>query len=132
MEGWDRPEVEITVVKSTPFDFHPKHPELASQHVEAVNIIAERKSAGELAISTTLPKRKYFAPPLLRTTTGAVMLDYQIHVPHDSRLVIHHGTGSVMVQSVTGDIEATVGRGDNPLAYRRNPLRQMRIRSTRR
>ena len=33
-------------------------------------------------------------------------------VPRDSRLAIHHGTGMVSVSGVTGDIEASAGRGD--------------------
>jgi hypothetical protein len=113
VEGWDRPEVEITVVKTMPFDYKLKHPELASQHVEAVRVVTERRSDTELAISTDLPVRKgHFSPPLPRKTTGSVMLEYQIHVPRDSRLQIHHGVGAVSVSDVTGDIEATVGRGD--------------------
>src|SRR5450631_4389398 len=113
LEGWDRPEVEITVVKSMPFDYQPKHPELAAQHLEAVGIVAERRSDTELAITTNLPARGgHFSPPLSRKTTGGVMLEYHIQVPRDSRLAIHHGTGSVSVTDVTGDIEASVGRGD--------------------
>ena len=40
------------------------------------------------------------------------MIQYEIHVPRDSRVAIHHGTGSVSVSGVTGDIDASVGRGD--------------------
>src|ERR1700722_4590898 len=112
VEGWDRPEVDVTVVKSMPFDDHREHPELGSQHLEAVNVITERRSDSELAISTTLPKRAHFSPPLPHTTKGGVMLEYQIHVPRVSSLTIHHGAGSVTVSDVAGDIEATVGRGD--------------------
>ncbi len=113
VEGWDRPEVEVTIVKSTPFDYHAAHPEVASQHMEAVRIVTERRSDTELAIGTILPARGgHFSTLLGRTTKGGVMLEYQIHVPRDSRLAIHHGTGSVSVSEVTGDIEATVGRGD--------------------
>ncbi len=113
VEGWDRPEVEITIVKSMPFDYQAKRPALASQHMEAVRIVTERRSDTELAIGTNLPLRGgHFSTLLGHTTKGGVMLEYQIHVPRDSRLAIHHGTGSVSVSDVTGDIEATVGRGD--------------------
>jgi hypothetical protein len=99
VEGWDRPEVEVTVIKSMPFDYKPKHPDLAKQHLERVRIATERRSDTELAITT-------------QKTKGGARIIYQIHVPRDSRLAIHHGTGSVSVTGVTGDIEATVGRGD--------------------
>jgi hypothetical protein len=101
VEGWDRPEVEVTVVKSMPFDFHVKHPEQAEQRLEAVRIVTERHSDTELTISTTPVSRH-----------GGVMAEYEIHVPRDSRLVIHHGTGFVSVSGVAGDIEASAGRGD--------------------
>jgi hypothetical protein len=113
VEGWDRPEVEITVVKSTPFDYHAAHPRQASQHMEAVRIVTERRSDTELAIGANLPLRGgHFSTFLGHTTKGGVMLEYQIHVPRDSRLAIHHGVGYVTVSDVTGDIDATVGRGD--------------------
>ena len=40
------------------------------------------------------------------------MVQYEIHVPRDSRLAIHHGTGLVSVNNIAGDIEASVGQGD--------------------
>jgi hypothetical protein len=111
VEGWDRPEVEITVVKSMPFDYMPE--EKAAKHLENVRIVTERKSDTELLIATALPRRGgHFSPPLPAKTKGSVSLEYQIHVPRDSRLAIHHGAGSVTVSGVSGDIEATAGRGD--------------------
>jgi hypothetical protein len=112
VEGWDRPEVEVTVIKSMPFDYQPKHSEMAAQHLERVSIGIDRRSDTELAIHTTLPARKkrYFILPA--QTTGGVTLEYQVHVPRNSRLAIHHGVGSVSVSDVTGDIDASVGRGD--------------------
>ncbi len=92
VEGWDRPEVEVTVIKSMPFDYAPKHPELAAQHLELVGVAVEaRRSDTELAIGTNLPPRKRrYAGILPGKTTGGVMLEYLIHVPYDSRLAIRH------------------------------------------
>jgi hypothetical protein len=113
VEGWDRPEVEVTVIKSMPFDYAPKHPELAAQHLELVGVAVERRSDTELAIGTNLPPRKRrYAGILPAKTTGGVMLEYLIHVPYDSRLAIRHGAGSVSISDITGDIDASVGRGD--------------------
>jgi hypothetical protein len=100
VEGWDRPEVEITVTRLMPFDFKRKQPERAAQHLDAVNITTERRLNNELTISKPT------------TTKGGVALDYEIHVPRNSRLVIRHGTGYVLVSGVTGDIDATCSRGD--------------------
>jgi hypothetical protein len=113
VEGWDLPEVEITEVKSMPFDYKPEQPDEASRHLENVHIVTERKSSTEIVISTTLPTRSgLFSLFLPHKTTDSVAIEYKIHVPRNSNLVIHHGMGSVLVGDVTGNIEATCGRGD--------------------
>jgi hypothetical protein len=113
VEGWDQPEVEIIVIKSMPYDYKGKRPEEAAKHLDAVQIDAKLKSNNELVISTILPTRGgLFLAPLPKTTKGGVSIEYHIHVPRDSRLVIHHGTGSIFVNKVVGDIEGTCSRGD--------------------
>jgi hypothetical protein len=129
VEGWDQPEVEITLTKSMPYDYKLKHPDEAKKHLDSVQIATERKSDSELVISTTLPRRRSasFAPnknfdplPLFlpRKTSADVRVEYEIHAPRDSKLVIHHGVGSVLVINMGGDIEATAGRGDIMLMLR--------------
>jgi hypothetical protein len=98
LEGWDRPEVEITVVKSTQKYYGPKQRENAAPILERAHISTERVSDTELAISTRQDRK--------------ISVDYEIRVPRDSRLNIHHGTGQVLVANITGDIEATGHRGD--------------------
>jgi hypothetical protein len=113
VEGWDQREVEITSVKSMPFSYKLKEPDEAKKHLESVQIVTERKSATELLISTVLPARAgFFRPPLPRKTKCDVRIEYEIHAPRDTKLVIHHGTGGVFVEDMTEDIEATGGRGD--------------------
>jgi hypothetical protein len=109
VEGWDQPEVEVTVVKSMPYEYKRKHPEEASKHLDSVRVVTERKSAKELTISTMHPGRK---------NTDAVIIEYEIHVPRDSKLTIHRATGSVFVIGVTSDIEVKCSRGDIQLMLR--------------
>ena len=97
VEGWDQPEVEITVVKSMPYGYDKDR---AAKELERVQIKSERVSPTELVIST-LPNHR-----------GKVMVDYQIHVPRDSKLVIHHVSNYVFVSHVSGEIEATCSRGE--------------------
>jgi hypothetical protein len=134
VEGWDRAEVEITIIKSIDRYYEPKQQERAARALERVRIVADRRSDTDLAISTILP-RKLFARLLggkggvmrsagatLDKVTGIVrhplggkgglMLEYQIHAPRDSRLVIHHGPGRVLVSNMNGDVEATSKGGD--------------------
>src|SRR5437868_1495583 len=103
VEGWDQPTVEITVTKSMEDDYGPEKLDRAQQCLERVRIIAERQSDTDVVISTILPPRGgYFSPPLPPTTKGGVLVDYEIHVPRDAGLVIHHGKGYVSVSEVTG------------------------------
>jgi hypothetical protein len=113
VESWDQPQVELTVTKSLPYDYDSTHPERSAQRLEGIRVVAKRPSPAELEISTALPHRhSFFSSPLSATTKGGVMLEYEIHVPRDARLVIHHGVGLVSVRDVIGDIEATCHRGD--------------------
>ena len=112
VEGWDRSEVEIKAIKSIETYYEPKEREQAARRLERIRIVTERRSGSELAISTSLPSRSRLLPPWRRKTRGGVTVEYQIHVPRDSRLVIHHLGGYVLVSDVAGDVEATSGGGD--------------------
>jgi len=111
--GWDRPEIEVTVIKLLPYGYKPKQPEQAAAHLDGIHVMIERKTPAEAMITTEIPPRHpAWTPPFTRHTTGGVMAEYVIHVPRDSRLAIHHGTGSVSVSGIAGDIDARAGRGD--------------------
>ena len=97
VEGWDRPEVAVTVTKSLPYGYERKHPAKAKQRLEGLRIVAERTSSTELVISTT------------KSSLG---IEYEIQVPRNSNLAIDYRTGFVSVSGVTGDIDATCRRGD--------------------
>ncbi|MDP8989823.1 MAG: DUF4097 domain-containing protein, partial [Acidobacteriota bacterium] len=113
VDAWDRPEVEVTVIKSLSYGYKHKPPDQPNTHLDGVRIVTERKSPMELTISTALPSRhSAWTPPFTHHTTGGVGVEYEIHVPRDSRLAIHHGTGNVTVNGVMGDIDATARRGD--------------------
>jgi hypothetical protein len=113
VEGWDERQVEITITKSTDRFYKPSQQEEAKRHLDLIHVVTERRSDTELSITTNRASRNgNFAPPLPPTTKAGVTVDYQIHVPRDSRLVIHHDTGYVLVSAVRGDIEATSHTGD--------------------
>jgi hypothetical protein len=99
VEGWDEPEVEITVTKTTNRYYKPEGKTEATQRLDLVHVAVERHSETELSVTTT------------RGSHG-VSVDYRIRVPRDSRLVIHNRTGYVWVSEVTNDIEARSRTGD--------------------
>ncbi len=113
VEGWDEPEVEVTVTKSTDRFYETGQKEEAGRRLDLIRVVTERRSETELSITTILASRHGdWAPPLPSATKVGVTVDYRIHVPRDSRLVIHNRTGYVWVSDVTGDIEATSRTGD--------------------
>jgi hypothetical protein len=134
VEGWDRPEIEITVTKRLERYYEPGQREQALSALEKVHVVSERRSEGEFQISTTLPSRRFTRllsgkGGLMRGTgaaldkltgtvrhplggKGGLELEYLIHMPRDLRVVIRHGNGMVLVSDMTGDVEATSTGGD--------------------
>jgi hypothetical protein len=108
VEGWDEAAVEIIVIKSTDSFYEPSHQRRAEQPFDQVRVVAERRSDKELVISTTISGRHRFLPK----SKHGVTLDYRIHVPRESRLVVHHDNGYVCVSDMTGDLDVRSHTGD--------------------
>jgi hypothetical protein len=113
--GWDEPKVEIVVTKSTNRFYQPERKEKALRSFGQIRVVAERRSDTELAISTKLPIRHGFPfsiLPLGRVSHRGVTVEYTLHVPRDSRVVIHHDFGYVWVSDVRGGVEVDSHTGD--------------------
>jgi hypothetical protein len=124
VEGWDEPEVEVTITKSTDRFKDPDWKANAAQLFDQIRVVAERRSDKELAISTALPHR--ISPLTSRLPSGRVIVtkplpprnkrgvtvEYTIHVPRDTRLVVRHDNGYVWVGDVTGDLDVASHTGD--------------------
>ena len=108
VEGWDQPEVEINVIKSTDSFYEPSQQQRADQPFEQVHVVTGRRSDKELTISTIIPRHHRFLP---RAEHG-VTLEYRIHAPRNSRLVVRHGNGYVWVSDMTGDLDVRSHTGD--------------------
>jgi hypothetical protein len=118
IEGWDRPEVELTVIKSMPGGSKNTKGEV-SKHLERVRVGLESKSSSEVVVSTAIPSRgNSFLPPSLRNATRSVTIEYLIHAPRDAKLTIRHGAGYVLISDVRGNVDASCGRGDIVLMLR--------------
>jgi len=111
VEGWDKPEVEIVITRSTDRFYEPGRQEEEKRRLERIRIVTERRSETELSIKTILASRN-MPPPLPRASKAGVTVEYRIHVPRDSRLIVHHDNGYVWVSDVTGDIEVRSHTGD--------------------
>ena len=107
VDGWDQPQVEMTLIKSFD-DYQP--PKDAAARLEAVKFTTDHPSPNELAIGTTIPPHSFFRHPF--GGKGPVTVRYELRVPSDSHLVIHHGGGNILIGNITGSIEATNREGD--------------------
>ncbi len=125
VEGWDEPEVEVTTTKSTDGYYSPDEKrKIEKRFAEEVHVVTERPSNRELTISTTLPKRNslltsvlpsgriILTTPVPPNNKRGITVEYTVHVPRASRLVIHHDNGYVWVGDVSGDIEVNSHTGD--------------------
>ena len=100
VDAWDRPEVEVTTVRSS---------WNAARCQGSVRLVTERRSPAELTVSAVRSSVSW--SPRLWNRCG-ITIEEQVHVPRDSRLVIHHRAGYVSVNRVSGDIEVTSRSGD--------------------
>ncbi len=100
IEGWDKPQVEITVTRSTWCDDNPEARQKTTTALNLIRVAPQKKGAAELFISTS------------RRPSFDIHLDYRIMVPHDSRLIVGHRIGDVFVRGVDGGIDASAHMGD--------------------
>ena len=105
IEGWDRPDVEITTIKSRKDEYPPEEREKASRDLNEVQISVAPQGQ-ELVITTT------WTDPRLWGTLSHVNVSYLIKAPRNARLAIEHKSGEVYVDNVDSDIEASLNAGD--------------------
>jgi hypothetical protein len=118
VEAWDRQEVEVNVIKWIDHEFKPQQLAEATQRLQDKSVDVEHTSDQEVTISTVTAHSNRFTHPF-----GRVTIKYLVHTPRDSRLVIDHHGGYILLSGLTGDIDVTNRRGDillmlpNPASY---------------
>jgi hypothetical protein len=109
--GWDKPDVEITTIKSTNALYGPQERERRVQDLEKIRIKTERRG-NEVVVTTEHPRYAIFPPPLPWHSGRADFdLEYRINAPRDARLVVDHDSGEVHVENLGSDIHITVLKG---------------------
>jgi hypothetical protein len=124
IDGWDRPEVELTVVQSTERVYGAKDGAEAQRRMgeaqrrlDSVQVTAKQQG-NEVVVSTAYPSRNGFVHPLSRRSD--IEVSYTIHAPRASKLVIDDNRGGVDVSDITGDVHATVINGEITLTLAPN------------
>jgi hypothetical protein len=98
VEGWDRPDVEVTILRTAPTE----------AELNLVQITAQR-SKEDAVITTTIPKVRF--PKRLVKNTLPVDLEYRIKAPRGARIVIGHLYGEVHLTNLTGELHVTDKHG---------------------
>jgi hypothetical protein len=109
VEGWDRPDVEITTIKSTKTEYAAQDRERVSGELEKVRVSVERQSEG-LVVTTDFPHHRGLPFASLWRATD-LDLEYHIKVPVNANLAVDHGAGEVYVDNLVSDIHVTVRNG---------------------
>jgi hypothetical protein len=107
IHGWDQPAVEMTLIKESEDYNATKN---VSSLLDGVRFTTEHPSSKDLKISTTIPPHGFFRHPF--GGKGPITVRYELSVPRDSRLAIHHGGGNILIDNVTAAIEAYNREGD--------------------
>jgi hypothetical protein len=121
IQGWDRPEVEITTIKSTQKKYNDVERAAVEKDLDNIAITAVKQGEDHLKITTEFPARHVSKRPVRGKTNADVK--YVIKAPLQAKLVVHHDIGQVSVVNFTGDIEVTNNVGEigvrlpNPGAY---------------
>ncbi|HTX40057.1 MAG TPA: hypothetical protein VME43_33790 [Bryobacteraceae bacterium] len=109
IEGWDRPEVEVTVIKSTKGYFASAEDAKATAELDRVHITAQVQGK-DVVVTTAYPHHSFpFNSPWAEPP---VDVEYRIMVPKDAAIVVQHGNGEVHFYNVSGDIQAHVRSGE--------------------
>jgi hypothetical protein len=108
VEGWDRPEVEITVVRRVYRNGAAQERDAAEKELKSIAVKAEKKG-GDLEISTAYLSRKLTRPFKGKSD---MQMEYSIKMPREAHLVIRHEYGDVRLSDVTGGIDVSARGGD--------------------
>jgi hypothetical protein len=107
IEGWDRPDVEITTIKSTHV-YATKEQNTAA--LDAIRITSAQ-SGNELVVTTDFPRYDVFPPPLPFRGAAHFDLEYRIKAPRSAGAIVDHEAGEVHIEDLAGDIRVKVLKG---------------------
>jgi hypothetical protein len=109
--AWDRPDVEMTTIKSTKVELDARGREKGARQLDKVKVAAERHG-NELVIATTFPRHRPFRLPYPLSGQTNFDLEYHINAPAHARIIADHTLGDVNIDSLLGDIQVTVAQGE--------------------
>lgn len=103
VEGWERNEVEISLMRGTQKGYELAAQAKEQRRLEKIKVVATKDSAGGLLIETKN------LPFILKNN---LTLEYKVKVPQAIFLKVKHSLGEVRITNIIGDIEATCRIGE--------------------
>jgi hypothetical protein len=108
--GWDQPRIEVVVKRKTQKEYDPARIARAEELLRQVVVDIEELNAGHLVITTRFPDRNLLTRPLKGKTN--LDLTYEIRLPRNTALNVHHDVGDVRIDDISGDVNATCKIGE--------------------
>ena len=103
VEGWERDEVEIQLIRGTQKDYELSAQAKEQRRLEKIKLVATKDGAGGLLIETKN------LPFIMKNN---LTLEYKVKVPQSIFLKVKHSIGEVRITNIIGDIEATCKIGE--------------------
>jgi len=111
VRGWDRPDVEVTTVRSSKDAYGSIEQEKITRQLNRVSIRTERQG-NEVVVKTDYPGYRIFPPPAPWHGVLGSNVEYRINMPRDAALVVEHTAGEVHIDDLTGNIQVSALRGE--------------------
>jgi hypothetical protein len=111
VEAWDRPDVEITTIKSTRADVNARDHDKATRKLDRVKVATERHG-DELLITTIFPGHRPFRLPYPLSGNTSFDLEYRVKAPASARIIAGHTLGQVNIDGLAGDIQVNLAQGE--------------------
>jgi hypothetical protein len=108
IQGWDRPQVEVRITRSTEHAYSAHDRAAAQQRLDSVQVNT-KQDGNDLVITTVYPARSVFLHPLSRRSD--IEIHYEINAPRASKLIIDHNNGGINIAGMHGAVHATVING---------------------
>lgn len=107
IEGWTRPDVEVTITKSTKDEYDSDKSAEGAKELEKVKTSFTRKGE-EIVLGT-----EYHHSSMPQPFRGGPPIDilYEIKMPRDARVIVMQDSGDVQLSRLSGEINATVQHG---------------------
>jgi hypothetical protein len=112
VEAWDRPDVEITTIKSTRADIEAGEREKATRDLDRRVNVATERHGDELVVTTAFPWHRPFGVFYPLSGNTSFDLEYRIKAPASARIVVDHSLGEVNIDSLVSDIQVTLAQGE--------------------